>query len=52
MGFSIASKEGALLLGWAPTLIGYSMQVRARGRAAARSGRALPRGSRALRARP
>ena len=25
-GFGIAAKEGALLLGWAPTLIGYSMQ--------------------------
>jgi len=25
-GFAIASKEGALLLGWAPTLIGYSLQ--------------------------
>ena len=25
-GFGVASKEGALLLGWAPTLIGYSLQ--------------------------
>jgi solute carrier family 25 phosphate transporter 3 len=25
-GFAIASKEGALLLGWLPTLIGYSAQ--------------------------
>jgi solute carrier family 25 (mitochondrial phosphate transporter), member 3 len=25
-GFKIASKEGALLLGWMPTLFGYSMQ--------------------------
>ena len=26
VGFGVASKEGALLLGWAPTLIGYSLQ--------------------------
>ena len=25
-GFSVASKEGALLLGWMPTLFGYSAQ--------------------------
>jgi solute carrier family 25 phosphate transporter 3 len=26
VGFSIASKEGALTIGWLPTLIGYSAQ--------------------------